>query len=95
MNQPKHTEITEWDELQIKMGNMAPKAVYFPSRKKPQHWRAPTAEEYDAESLAIQDSVDHIKQKVLEGASLEQLDALEDVEDEKILDALRLANDMY
>lgn len=52
-------------------------------------WRAPTAEEYDAESLAIEDSVQHVKQKVLEKASLEQLDALEDVEDEKILEALR------
>ncbi len=78
MNQ-KHTETTEWEDLHIKLGNIAPKTVY----------RAPTELEYDDDSLQIKEHLESLKKEALENASLEQLEDLEDVEDEKVLERLR------
>ena len=73
-------ETTEWEDIQIKMGNLPPREVD----------RAPTDYEYDQQALQNKEEAELEKQqKRLGNASLEELDELEDEEDERILEAYR------
>jgi len=76
----QHTETTEWEDIQVKMGNMPQRQII----------RAPTAEEYDEDAANDRDLLESAADAVLDKASLEQLHELEDdFEDDKVLEEYR------
>lgn len=76
----RKNELTEWDEIQIKMGN----------KERPYFTRAPTDSEYDEDALAAKEQLEQEQKEKLENADLDELDEFEDEEDERILAEYRL-----
>jgi len=72
-------ETTEWEDIQIRLGNFAPRNIE----------RAPTDLEYDEKATENKEQLESQKQEKMENASLEQLDEFEDEEDERVLQEYR------
>lgn len=70
---------TEWEDIQIRLGNMAPKNIK----------RGPTDREYDEMGAQNVEFLEEAKRIVLERASLEDLEEFEDLEDEDVLEQYR------
>jgi len=75
----RKNETTEWQDIQIKMGNLAPIAVERPL----------TDLEYDELAPRNKEDRDNEDREKLANASLDRLDELEDDEDEKVLEEYR------
>jgi len=71
----RKNETTEWDDIQIRLGNLAPIHVQKPL----------TDEQYDQKALRNKGIKENEKEQKLSNASLDELDEFEDEEDEKIL----------
>jgi len=70
---------TEWEDIQIKFGNMAPKVIH----------RAPTTKEYDEDALEEKEAIEDEQRQQFVDAATEQPDLLDDLDDDVFMEELR------
>jgi len=75
----KKNETTEWEDIQVRLGNWAPRNIQ----------KAPTDLEYDERALENGKRSEEEQRERLQNASLDELNELEDDNDEKVIEEYR------
>lgn len=75
----RKSETTEWEDLQVKLGNWQKRDIPRP----------PTEKEYDQQAAEQREAREQEKLSKYESATLDELDEFEDEEDERVLEEYR------